>query len=63
MSADGEWMSARELSELTGLSLDTLANLRSARKRFPYYKPGKFPLYKRAEIFRIVEASRVEVRP
>lgn len=60
-----EWMTPEELSQLTGSDLKTLGNLRSARKRYPFYRvPGsRKPLYKREEIDQIIEEGRIEVRP
>ncbi|WP_200329585.1 helix-turn-helix domain-containing protein [Leucobacter sp. L43] len=60
-----EWMTPEKLSELTGLSEKSLANLRSEYRRFPFYRlnGSRAPLYKREEIDAIIEASRIEVRP
>ena len=59
-----EWMTPDELSELTSISLDRLKNLRYQRKLFPFHKiPGtRTVLYDRAEVMRIIESSRVDVR-
>ncbi|WP_143026173.1 helix-turn-helix domain-containing protein [Leucobacter chromiiresistens] len=60
-----EWMTPEELARLTGHDLKSLANLRSAKRRFPFYRlqGSRKPLYKREEIDAIIEASRIEVRP
>ncbi|WP_336658944.1 hypothetical protein [Leucobacter sp. USHLN153] len=60
-----EWMTPDDLAKLTGLDLKSLANLRSDRRRFPFYRieGSRKPLYKRDEIDAILEAARVNVRP
>lgn len=57
-------MSETELSELTGLSVKRLQNLRSERRLFPFSNPPgtKVNVYERAEIHRIFNESRVDVR-
>lgn len=62
---DEQWMTPSELSRLTGSSKSTLDNLRSARKRYPFYRPvgSRTPLYKRSEIYALIEHSHVDVRP
>lgn len=63
--SDAKWMSEKELSALTGLSIKTLQNYRSAKKLFPFSNPAgtNINVYERAEIYRILELSRVQVRP
>jgi hypothetical protein len=58
-----KWMLPEELSELTGLSVNRLMNLRYKRERFPFHKiPGtRVVLYDRAEVESIIRESRVEV--
>ena len=65
MAADDEWMSEAELSELTGLGVKRLQNLRSERRLFPFSNPPgtKVNVYERAAIHKLFEESRVEVRP
>lgn len=60
-----KWMLPEELSELTGMTLNRLMNLRYKRQLFPFHKvPGsRVVLYERAEVERIIKDSRVEVRP
>lgn len=57
-----KWMLPEELSELTGLSLNRLMNLRYRRRLFPFHKiPGsRVVLYDRAEVERIIREARVE---
>lgn len=56
-------MLPEELSELTGLTLKRLTDLRYHRKVFPFHKiPGtRVVLYNRAEVNRIINEGRVEV--
>jgi len=63
--SDEHWMTATELSRLTGSSKSTLNNLRSNYKRYPFYRPAgsRTSLYKRSEIYALLEQSRIEVRP
>lgn len=62
---DDEWMSEAELSELTGLGIRRLQNLRSERRIFPFSNPPgtNVNVYERAAIHKLFEDSRVEVRP
>lgn len=65
MAADDDWMSEAELSELTGLGIRRLQNLRSERRIFPFSNPPgtKVNVYERSAIHKLFEESRVEVRP
>lgn len=58
------WMRPSELAKLLGVTEKTLANLRSARKLYPFYKPegSRTPLYNRSEIYEIIERSQHTVR-
>lgn len=59
------WLTPEDLSKMTGISTKRLANLRSERRQFPFYRleGSRAPVYKKEEIDRLLEANRVEVRP
>lgn len=58
---ENDFISADDVSELTGYSLQTLANMRSRKKRFPFYKQGGSIWYKKSEVLESINNSRVAV--
>jgi phage terminase Nu1 subunit (DNA packaging protein) len=50
-----------EISELTGLSLNTLAQWRSQRRGIPYLKVGRKAMYDLADVQRYLDGCRVSV--
>jgi excisionase family DNA binding protein len=50
-----------EVSELTGLSTETLAQWRSQKKHLPFLKVGRLVRYDRDEVDRYFETCRVSV--
>ncbi len=55
------YLTARQVAEMTGISLDTLARWRSRRQRVPYLKIGRAVRYERAEVLAYLEQCRVPV--
>jgi predicted DNA-binding transcriptional regulator AlpA len=54
----GDFILPAEVSELTGLSLGALAQLRYTRKGPRFYKPtARVVLYKRSEVIAWIESS------
>jgi len=58
-----KFISAKEVSELTGYTEKTLQQDRHRKKGFPYYTIGRKVFYDRAEILEIFAQGRVEVEP
>jgi len=58
---ENDFISADEVAELTGYSLQTLANMRSRKKRLPFYKQGGSIWYKKSEVLESINNSRVSV--
>jgi excisionase family DNA binding protein len=56
-----ELLTPDEVSELTGLSIETLAQWRSQKKHLPYLKVGRLVRYDRRDIDRYFETCRVSV--
>jgi excisionase family DNA binding protein len=56
-----ELLTPEEVAEITGLSLDTLAQWRSQRRGVPYLKIGRAVRYDPAEIQAYLERCRVSV--
>jgi len=50
-----------DVSELTGLSLNTLAQWRSRRCGIPYLKIGRKPMYDPLDVQKYLEGCRVSV--
>lgn len=46
----GRLLTAREASELTGLSEHTLANMRCSGRSIPYFKVGRYVRYDEHEV-------------
>jgi excisionase family DNA binding protein len=56
-----ELLTPEEVSELTGLALDTLAQWRSQKREIPYLKIGRAVRYDPAEVEAYLERCRVSV--
>lgn len=56
-----DFITIDEASQLTGLSKTSLANYRSRKVKFPFYKIGGQIWYKKSEILEAINNSRVEV--
>ena len=56
-----ELLTAEDVSELTGLSVETLAQWRSQKKHIPFLKVGRLVRYDREEVDRYFETCRVSV--
>jgi excisionase family DNA binding protein len=56
-----ELLTAEDVSELTGLSVETLAQWRSQKKHLPFLKVGRLVRYDREEVDRYFETCRVSV--
>ncbi|QDZ15814.1 helix-turn-helix domain-containing protein [Humibacter ginsenosidimutans] len=58
------WMTPQEVSDLTGISVDRLKQMRYLRKGMPFYKPtgakGKTVLYDRAEVEAFIRTTVVK---
>ncbi len=59
-----DWISLRKVSEMTGLPVDHLKELRYEKRVFPFYKPTqRTVLYDRSEVEQVIAATRRNVRP
>jgi excisionase family DNA binding protein len=56
-----ELLTPEEVSDLTGLSVETLAQWRSQKKHFPFIKLGRLVRYDREDVDRYFETCRVSV--
>ena len=56
-----ELLTPEEVAEITGLSLDTLAQWRSRKRGIPYLKIGRAVRYDPAEVRAYLERCRVSV--
>lgn len=56
-----ELLTPEEAAEITGLSLDTLAQWRSRKRGLPYLKIGRAVRYDPAEVRAYLERCRVSV--
>jgi len=56
-----ELLTPEQVSELAGLSLDTLAQWRSQKVHIPYLKIGRLIRYDRRDIEAYLETCRVSV--
>lgn len=61
LKRDKDYISTDETAYLTGISVNSLAVLRSKREKFPFYKSGRKVFYKKSEILSIIESGKVEV--
>lgn len=53
-------MTPKEVSDMTGLSLKTLAHHRSKKIGFPFYKFNRKVFYKESEVLATITETRVE---
>ena len=56
-----ELLTSEQVSEITGLSVETLAQWRSQRRGLPYLKIGRAVRYDPAEVRTYLEGCRVSV--
>lgn len=61
LNLDKDYLTTEETSQLTGISINSLAVLRSKKEKIPFYKFGRKVFYKRTEILAIIENGKVEV--
>ncbi|WP_419768069.1 helix-turn-helix transcriptional regulator [Arcobacter sp.] len=61
MLQNDEFLTIEQVINLTGYSKQTLANWRSTKEIFPFYKRGRKVLYKKSEIVSIIENGKVEL--
>ena len=54
-----EYLTEREVYELTGRALSTLRNDRHAGNGFPYVKWGRFVRYRKQDVIEFMEARKV----
>lgn len=55
------YLTAEDVAELTGISVETLAHWRSRRRGIPYLKIGQRVRYDRADVLAYLQACRVPV--
>lgn len=55
-----KYITAKEVSEITSVTVQTLANLRFQGQGPPYYKFGRAVRYKLQDVIDFMEANRVE---
>jgi len=60
-SLSEKFITPHEVSIITGFSLSSLANQRSKKSGFPYYKYGRKIFYKESEVLSCLGANKVEV--
>ena len=58
---DKRFLTAEEVAQLTGLSIETLAQWRSQRRGIPYLKIGRIVRYDLADVQAYLEGCRVSV--
>ena len=58
-----DFITPKEVSNLTGYSVGVLSNMRVKKEGFPYYKFGKKVLYKASEVLAEIEKSKVMTTP
>jgi excisionase family DNA binding protein len=61
ISLPSAFLSAESVAELTGLSLETLAQWRSQRRGIPYLKIGRAVRYDPSDVQNYLEGCRVSV--
>lgn len=54
-----EYLTDREVSQLTGRALSTLKNDRTAGRGFPFIKWGRFVRYRKTDIIDFMESKKV----
>lgn len=57
-----EYLTEREVMEMTGRALSTLRNDRTAGRGFPYVKWGRFIRYRKADVVDFMESKKVKTR-
>lgn len=55
-----EYLSEKEVSQMTGRALSTLRNERSLGKGLPYVKFGRSVRYPRADLISYLEARKIQ---
>jgi excisionase family DNA binding protein len=55
------YLTSRQVADMTGISLDTLARWRCRKQRIPYLKIGRAVRYERIEVLAYLERCRVPV--
>ena len=60
MSIQKEYITEKEVAEITGRALSTLRNERFLGKGIPYIKIGKSVRYKYDEVINFMESRRIE---
>ncbi len=58
---DRKYLTAEEVANMTGLSVETLAQWRSQRRAIPYLKIGRVVRYDPADVQAYLEGCRVSV--
>jgi len=61
MTDQKKYLTAEDVSALTGLSVETLAQWRSQRRGIPYLKIGRAVRYDLADVHAYLEGCRVSV--
>ncbi len=54
-----EWLTSRDVCELTGYSIDSIRRL-THQKKIPHYKMGRLVRFKYDEINKWIESGKVE---
>jgi predicted DNA-binding transcriptional regulator AlpA len=57
-----DFISIDEAAQLTGYSKQALANYRSKKEKFPFYKSGRLIKYKKSELEEIINNGRVAIQ-
>jgi predicted DNA-binding transcriptional regulator AlpA len=55
-----EYLTEREVVELTGRALSTLRNDRATGRGFPYVKWGRFVRYRKRDVIAFMESHKVK---
>jgi predicted DNA-binding transcriptional regulator AlpA len=53
------WINEKQVSEVTGIAVQTLRNWRQLRRGFPYSKVGRAVRYAVQDVMEFMEARRV----
>jgi len=59
-NSNDKFLSVKDVSSLTGFSLRALANQRTKKIGFPYYKFGRRVFYKESEVLACLGSNKVE---
>jgi len=57
-----DFITAQQVSELTGYSKGVLSNMRMKKEGFPFYKMGKKVFYKESEVMKAIEDTKVDTQ-